>query len=274
MKIKIYLSSFDYTIMKEYKRLKPESELNILLSYATTNYNYYKMIIEERHLISSLILDSGAYTLNNADSTNQKEISLESFKDYCLVLKDKFDFIFNFDEDFTRSGYEINKRNQEILEKAGVQVVPVVHDYKGRESKELNEYIKSYDLIALGFSDDKKNSKVLKNTVQKIKDAGKKVHLLGVSSYDRLKDLPADYCDSSNWAQAQVFGFMYYWDESDKANNPEKKFRFNDYEPRLADNIPYFEDFSRRDEVEAYLKNELGIKYRDLYGHNSIFFVK
>jgi hypothetical protein len=50
------------------------------------------------------------------------------------------------------------------------------------------------------------------------------------------------------------------------------KFRFRDYEPdRDEDSIVYFEDFEYREEVEQFLLNELGIRYRDLYGQRSTF---
>lgn len=271
MKIKIYLSSFDLQVMLEYKKMFPDSELNVLLSYGTANATYFQMIDTYRDKFSSLVLDSGAFTLNNMGNENSKAVDLPGFKDYCLTFKDKFDFIFNFDSDFTEDGFETNSKNQDYLAKLGIDTVPVVHDYLGANVDEVSEYIQRYDIISLGHSKHKRNKKIVKPIVEKIKNASKKVHILGVSSYEFIKDVPIDFNDSSNWAQAQIFGFMYFWDMENNPNKPEVTLRFRDYEPDRDDTMPYFEDFERRDVVEKYLKDELGISYRALYGNNDTF---
>lgn len=273
MQIKIYLSSFDYEVLKEYRGRKPKAEINVLLSYGTTNNKYYKMIVEEKErLINSLILDSGAFTLNFAGQGTGSKINLNGFIQYCRTFKDQFKFIFNFDSNFNLNGFGENLANQKELENAGIKVVPVVHDYIGKQSPELDYYLNHYELISLGYSKHKDNKKILTDTVYKIKNAGKKVHLLGVSAYDRICDLPIDFNDSSNWAQAQKFGFMYYWNAQNDPKKPEVTLRFRDYEPdREDDSKIFFEDFEYRENVEQYLKNELGIRYRDLYGQNSTF---
>ena len=272
MNIKIYLSSFDFNVLQEYRARFSDAEINILLSYGTTNSDYYKMIVKHRNLIDSLILDSGAFSLNNIKGDNGKPITFEGFVEYCKALKDNFDFIFNFDSDFNLDGYETNYRNQLKLENNGIPVVPVVHDYIGEKTTELDEYLSKYDLISLGKSKHKNNKKILSDTVLKIKQAGKKVHLLGVNEYDRLKDLPVDYSDSSNWAQGQIFGFMYYWNVKNEPNDPEKTLRFRDFEPDKSKNMPILEDVKYIEEVFDYLNNELGVTYQMLYGQKATFY--
>jgi len=270
MKINTYLSSFDLDVLKEYKKAFPNSELNVLISYGTVTSDYYDMMVTYRDKISSLILDSGAFTYNFASSSVREKIDLDGFKNYCLEFQSQFDFIFNFDSNFTETGYIENCRNQKILEDAGIRnLVPVVHDYTGKYTDEVGEFIKNYDIISLGSSPFKGDKDVVNGIVYRIKDAGKKIHLLGVSSYGRIKDLPIDYNDSSNWAQAQKFGYIYYWN-SKTPNNPEVMLRFNDHEQKNENNqLIYFEDYEYRDDVEDYLKNSLNIRYIDLYGHYS-----
>lgn len=268
MKTKIYLSSFDLQVMLQYKRLFPNSELNVLLSYGTANPSYFEMMEDYRDKFSSLILDSGAFTLNNMTNENSKVVDLNGFKDYCLTFKDKFKFIFNFDSDFSEDGYEINCKNQLYLKQHGIDTVPVVHDYEGKNVDEVGDYISKHEIISLGYSKHKRDKKIVKPIVERIKNASKKVHILGVSSYNFIKDVPIDFNDSSNWAQAQKFGFMYFWDMDHNKTKPEVTLRFRDYEPDRDDSMPYFEDFIRRDIVEKYIKDELGINYNDLYGRN------
>lgn len=270
MQIKIYLSSFDLNVLKVYKEIFPNSELNVLISYGTVNSDYYDLIVTSRDKINSLILDSGAFTYNFASSEARAKIDLDGFKNYCLEFQSQFDFIFNFDSNFTESGHIENCRNQKILEDAGVtKLVPVVHDYKGKYSDEIGEFIENYDIISLGSSVFKKDKKIVNEIVRRIKDAGKKVHLLGVSAYNQIKDLPIDYNDSSNWAQAQKFGYINYWNNK-KSKNPEEKLRFRDREKDSDTNqLIYFEDYKNKNDVESYLKETLNISYTDLYGHYS-----
>ncbi|MYL84057.1 hypothetical protein GTA51_13055 [Desulfovibrio aerotolerans] len=273
MSIKIYLSSFDLNVLLKYKEMRPEAELNVLLSYGTVKGDYYDMIVTHRDKINSLILDSGAFTYNYAKESLREKIDLDGFACYCQTFNNQFDFIFNFDKNFKATGYDDNCKCQKQLEEKGIKnLVPVVHDYRGLNTDEVGEYLKNYEIISLGMSEDKKDDFVVGGIVKRIKDAGKKVHLLGVSSYNRLKDLPIDYNDSSNWAQAQKFGYVYFWNYPYNPDKAEIMLRFRDSEPDREDNkLIYFEDYDYRPEVEQYIKNELSITYRDLYGHNATF---
>lgn len=272
MQIKIYLSSFNFEVLKAYKSINNSAEMNILLSYGTTSNDYYDMIVRSKGMINSLILDSGAFSLNNIEGSTGKPIDIDGFIEYCKTFKEKFDFIFNFDEDFSLTGFEKNYKNQKKIEAAGIEVVPVVHDYIGEEVNELDEYLKHYKLVSLGFSKHKSNKKDLKSAVTKIKQAKAKVHLLGISAYDRLKDLPVDYSDSSNWAQGQAFGFMYYWNAKNTPNKPELTLRFKDFEPNRTENMKFLDESPYFDEIMEYLKSELGISHKNLYGQNATLY--
>lgn len=273
MEVKIFLSSFDLDVLLEYRTLKPDAEINVLLSYGTVNGDYYDMVVTHRDKINDLILDSGAFTYNFAGEAARQKIDLDGFKCYCKTFNKQFNFIFNFDINFSDHGYDENCRNQDVLEKAGIErVVPVVHDYLGKNTDEAGEFIKRYPLISLGSSKYRTDKKVVAKIVKRIKDAGRKVHLLGVSAYNSIKDIPIDYSDSSNWAQAQKFGYIYFWNQPYDANTPDIMLRFRDKEIDNQNNtLTYFENYPHRGDVEKYIKDELGITYRDLYGHNSTF---
>jgi hypothetical protein len=221
----------------------------------------------------TLILDSGAFTYNYAGEIARQKIDLDGFKYYCKTFNEQFNFIFNFDVNFTDHGYDENCRNQDALEKAGIKnVVPVVHDYLGKNTDEVGDFIKRYPLISLGSSKYRSDTEVVSKIVKRIKDAGKKVHLLGVSAYNKIKNIPIDYSDSSNWAQAQKFGYISFWNQPYDSSKPEEKLRFRDSEEDNEKNkLIYYEKYPHRKDVEIFLKNELGIRYRDLYGHNATF---
>ena len=220
--IQIFLSTFRAPSLKLYKSYPhfKDSEINILGSYGTTTNDYYEVIFKHPDLYHEIILDSGAFSINNPNNQSvNNRLTFDGFKAYCKHTKDKFKFIINYDEDFTPSGFEKNNENLKDLEEAGIPVVPVIHDYEAENFDEIEFYLRhGYDLIALGYAEHKKAK--VKTAVKRITSNGCKVHVLGITSYDVLKDLPVHYCDSSNWTQAVAFGYIYFWNDNDKKRNP------------------------------------------------------
>lgn len=267
--INIYVSSLSLELLLKYKNIFPDSEVNVLLSYGTISGDYYDMLFTYRHLINSLILDSGTFTRKFSGASSAGKVEFDGFLAYCLTFKDQFDMIFNYDEDFAPTGYNTNLRYLNELIKNGINAVPVVHDYPGQE---VDKYIDAgFDTISLGYAKEGHKKGYYHECVEKIKMAGKKVHLLGISTYDALFDVHADYCDSSNYAQAVKYGYIYYWDESIEHHDKSIELHFLDFTDEKQDKTN-FEDFERRDDVEHYLENTLGISYIDLYGHRKHFY--
>jgi hypothetical protein len=118
-------------------------------------------------MINSLICDSGAYTKNNAqDKKTAAKISLDGYISFLRqpLIRNSFDFAFNYDQDFKKTGFETNYRNMKKIEQNVISVVPVVHDYKAQIINEIDYYLKNkYPIIALGFSEDKLNNHRLKS---------------------------------------------------------------------------------------------------------------
>jgi len=226
MGIKVYLSSFNLKLLEKYKSLYRDSELNVLISFGTRSSDYHEMMFNHRKDINSLILDSGAYTKNNADKKTAEKITLEGFISFCRpkVIRDTFDFIFNYDENFNMDGFGTNQQNMMKINEAGINVVPVAHDYTGECVKEIEYYIqKRYPIIALGASEHKRKN-ALHNigiAVNKIVGAGLKVHLLGNTSMDILGQLPIHYCDSSSWAKEGEHGNII-WMNPHKGNKGDR----------------------------------------------------
>lgn len=279
MGIQIYISSFTAKSLLKYKSYShfKDSEVNILGSFGTLNTDYYEILIKNRDKFNDAILDSGAYTINNSGATN---LSIDGFKCYCKSLpKDFFKFIISYDEIFKVGGFEKNYENILKLKKAGIHTIPVIHDYEAVKFNEIEFYLnKGYDLIALGAARNK--NKNLPSAVNRIVKNGRKVHVLGVTSYKKLKGLPVHYCDSSNWTKAVVYGYIYYWNENDSSRDPlnddmtdEIHFYDKDKWPE-KDGKFYFgtnpnnSTYPWQKELEYYLKEMFGFKYTDLYGHD------
>ena len=272
MGIKVFLASFNKRVLMAYKKKYPNSEVNVLLSFGTRHNDYMDMLTRNRNLISSLILDSGAFSKNFSNS--QEEISLPGFISYCKHFGKYFDYIFNYDQDFSMDGFETNLLNMRKIEKAGIKVVPVAHDYIGAKVPEVEYYIKKkYPIISLGYSDHKKKNAIanITSAVSKITGAGLKVHLLGFTSPSILGQLPVHYCDSSSWAQEGMYGNIVWWNPQKKGQNKTDRIRFLDKENTHKKWKQHIGNYQYRKDFEKYLKDELNFTMIDVYGHDKEF---
>jgi hypothetical protein len=271
--IQIYLSSFHekpLQIFKSYPHFK-DSEVNILGSYGTADSDYHQVLYEQPDLFNDAILDSGAFTINNPNNKSvNRRLTFDGFKAYCRATKERFKFIINYDEDFTTNGFEKNDENLKDLEKAGISAIPVIHDYEAENFDEIDHYLRhGYDLIALGYAENKKAK--VKKAVRRITRHGSKVHVLGITSYNDLKDLPVLYCDSSSWIQAVAFGRIYFWNGNDNKRNPlvddmTDKIRFWDKDEQDRKPGYYYDDYPFKSDLDDYLKEMFGFTWVDLYG--------
>jgi len=271
--IQIYLSSFRAKSLMLYRSYPhfEDSEVNILGSYGTANSDYHQVLYEHPELFNNAILDSGAFTINNPNNKSvNNRLTLEGFKVYSKHTKDKFKFIINYDEDFTTNGFEKNHENLKELEKAGIAVIPVIHDYEAENFDEIDFYLRhGYDLIALGYAVHKKSK--VKESVKRITKYGCRVHVLGITAYDDLKDLPVHFCDSSNWTQAVMFGYIYYWNEKKKLKKQSVQdktdtIRFWDKDDQDGKPGYYYNDYPFKSDLDHYLKKLFGFTWVDLYG--------
>jgi hypothetical protein len=84
-----------------------------------------------------------------------------------------FDFYFNFDEDYSREGFDVNLANQLDLENAGLTPVPVVHDCYGGEIPYYIANKHKYPIVAIGSGElEKANVTVLKRIVDNLYSNG------------------------------------------------------------------------------------------------------
>jgi len=96
--------------------------LNVLLTFAKQqDFNDFQVL--HRNKIESLILDSGAYTLNKSAWAKRPKNILQAYGNFCKLASKYYNFLFNLDEDFTHHGYDTNMFNQLELETAGLSPV-------------------------------------------------------------------------------------------------------------------------------------------------------
>jgi len=260
--MRIYLSAFSERSLISYLNYFNKTKLNILISFALRQSHYYSLIKNYKSNINSLILDSGAYTKNNAQSELlKKSITFEGYKEFCKIFRNDFDFAFNFDVNFNQDGFSDNLYYLKQLEQEGLNPVPVLHDYINTEAKYYIE--KGYPITALGFSEDKKKI-YFKPIIEEFHKANKKIHLLGKSNFDDLYDAPVAYSDSSSWAQNQRFACISFWCKSKPGRNKSETIHFRDMDVARIKRSNWYDDYKYRDDLEEYLDDSFGFKYYDL----------
>jgi hypothetical protein len=260
----IYLVGVSSKALQTYHARHPSERPNLLLSYARRSSDTGKFIFDYRHLSGSLILDSGTYSLNNAPHQFANKITLSAYKAYLQSAGRLFDFYFNFDQDFSRNGFEVNLANQLELERAGLKPVPVVHDCY---SDEIQYYIdRGYELVSIG-SAELRDADVyeLMRIVDKLYSKGIKVHFLGCTDYQKLAYVPIYSADSATWNQAASRGHLLYWNPLMPGIDKKDKICFVYDLPRKY-MINHIDSHPHQREVEAYLNQELGYSISDLKG--------
>jgi hypothetical protein len=260
----IHLVGVSTKALLAYYNRYPSERPNLLLSYARLSKDCGDFIFEYRPHIGSIILDSGTYTRYNNPGKYDDQITLQGYRSYLQAIGGHFDFYFNFDQDFSRKGFEINLANQLELEKAGLKPVPVVHDCY---SDEIQYYIDhGYELVAIG-SGELRDEDVyeLYRIVDKFYSKGIKVHFLGCTDYQKLAYVPVYSADSATWIQAASRGHLLYWNPSKPDIDKKDKICFvynlpKKYMKNHIDHHPH------QEEVEAYLNQELGYSIQELKG--------
>ena len=260
----IHLVGVSSRALLTYHAIHPQERPNLLISYARPSKDWDNFIFKHRGLIGSLILDSGTYSLNNNPKKFANKINLQGYRCYLQRSGRNFDFYFNFDEDFSRNGFEINLANQLELENAGLKPVPVIHDCYGSEIPYYIDH--GYDLIAIGSGElEGEDVNELYRIVNKLYSKGIKVHFLGCTDYQKLAYLPVYSADSATWNQAASRGHLLYWNPLKPGIDKKDKICFvyglsKKYMANHIDNHP------QQLEIEKYLNQNLGYSIDELKG--------
>jgi hypothetical protein len=253
-----------------FHKLFPELLLNVLLSYALKlSFNDFQVL--HRDIIGSLILDSGAYTLNKSKWAEQPNDILQAYTHFCSLTSPYYNFLFNLDADFTLHGFDENMNNQFALEAAGLKPVPVVHNFYNGEIERLIDY--GYDIIAIGQCEHGRSFSQLESAVNRIHGAERKVHLFGVTERAILQELPIWSCDSSSWAQYVIYGQVMWWNDANKNWNPYDILYFpDDQSEHDASKGKNYWDYRFRDEFDAYIGKNLNITIDNLLGSERVLY--
>jgi hypothetical protein len=268
--MRIYLAGLTTKSLLKYKAMFPMEQINVLLSFGRPDQDKYDFFVTHRNKVHSVILDSGAYTENWAERKPSK-LTLEHYRDYALDHSQYVDFLFNLDSDFSEQGHytdRINSFNQAILEAAGLDPVPVIHDIYGSE---IRDYIGTgkYWMLAIGSSllTDPLGIGI---AIRRIHAAKIKVHLFGTTSFELLAYNPVSSCDASTWHQAAARGYILFWNPNRPGRSRTDQIQFTEPERRLPkERIPY-QEYDFLYDLILYLRNTFGFGLSDLEGKSGL----
>jgi len=264
----IYQASLSLAVLKRYYELFHEP-LNVLLSVALIGNETYGFLRECRHMVGKIVADSGAWSVAKGTSS----LTLEQVIAYLRQWGKEFDHYFNFDTDFSDQGFEHNIANQIRMEKAGLNPIPVVHNFFNGE---IEYYIKSgkYSWLALGSSQSS-NFDDFKYAIDQIKKGNPqiKIHWFGGSSYEWLIKTPVASCDTSSWAKVGKYGYIHYWNEQRSGLNKTDRIYVGGYlRDQDKGNKEYdYVDYPYRKQLEEYLYEKFKLRYSDLWGYEAAF---
>ena len=262
--MRIYNSSMSINVLKKYKKLFPDSKINVLRSFAIRDNDVATLCKRFRPHIGSLILDSGTWTLNQASSASA-DITVEKYMAFLRFAAKYFDFYVNYDSNFGIDGFEENYTNQLILEESGFSPVPVVHDIQGEE---IQRYIdRGYGRVALG-SRQIKTQATLEKVMLRFEGMGIKIHLFGNTKFDLLANAPIHSCDTAMWAREGGWGKIRYWNPQKEAENKTDHIYLEEYIQTDKVEGVTFSNYENRKEFEEYLWNTFNLEYDDLIGSN------
>jgi len=266
--MKIYLSSIIYKVLEELYKRKPDQQPNGLLSFGIDKNDDFLIMEKMRHLLDSLILDSGTFSLHTMDESKYTgHITLKGYGDYLSICANKFDFYFNFDRNFTINGFEENLECLMELERRGFTPIPVVHDYY---REEIDFYIdQGYKLVALGSVMEPGTKEFLRKkcdiyyAVERLIKHDIKIHVFASSTYEMLHDIPVYSSDASSWAKYAAIGRIQWWNPEKEGDDKTDLVRMRDFTDMEEDRSYFFDEYPFRVQLEEYLES-YGITYEDL----------
>ncbi|BEQ14417.1 hypothetical protein [Desulfoferula mesophila] len=259
--MRLYLSAMRINDIKRYRERRPDAKLNVLLSYPYLNGDTSEILaMWNRGELSSVILDSGAYTDQNA----QRPTNLAAYIAYLQGCGQQYDHYFNLDSDFSEMGFSAqNLENLIQMRQAGLDPVPVIHSVYGGE---VQYYVnQASPIVALG-SAQARDMRVMRRVFAAFLNLQTKFHIFGATDYSRLIEVPAFSCDSSTWRRAGIPCHLRWWNPASPAVDKTEKIYFGSFDRERNDPTPYFNEYRYLGELQAYLKEELNFELYQLVG--------
>ena len=217
------------------------SETNFLDVVDTENcyglYSYFyarkdKTLLNSMHRWKGFILDSGIFTyLNGLDGSKVDwNKYVDDYADF--VRENKVKNYVEVDVDRLVGLAGVEKLRERLENRVGWKCIPVWHMNRGYDK--WLEICRNYDYVCFGafITDGLKPSKynAIKKFLYDAKKENCKVHGLGMTSFQWLKELKFHSVDSSSWNSGHRFGNVHQFTyDRIKIHQKPKNLKFKDY---------------------------------------------
>ena len=187
-----------------------------------TFYHISKDEAEIIHKYKGFLLDSGAFSMFGGVKVDVKKY-VEKYIDF--INKYKVEHFFELDIYEIIGVKETEELRKYIEKKTKRKTIPVWHIYLGVDY--YKKLCKEYNFIAIGASGKhdsgwtRKNPEKLKKLVQYANSKKVRVHGLGYTNHDGLKEIPFYSVDSTSWLSGNRFGAVYEF-KNNKMNKHTK----------------------------------------------------
>ena len=261
----IYIASPEMNLAEAY-HARFNEKLNVLISLASESNEFYDYLVRKRHVIGSLIGDSGAFSVFRGNS----DLTLSEVIAFLNAHGPKLDRYFNFDWNFEEDSFCDNLDSFIKMRAAGLDPVPVIHNFYNQE---IEYYIEHYDFswIALGSEQSKRYDDV-EYAVSKIKrlrpDA--KIHLFGRCEYEWFLNLPIDACDITSAQRLAGFGYINYWNEASSKRNKTERVYIGGRTKDFKGSEYHFLNYPYRSNLEKYLLETFALTFEDLVDYGAL----
>ena len=269
--MRIYQSSMMIRHLREFAKRHPNLKPNVLLSYALLLGDLHNFTVTDRALLSSLILDSGVYSVQKSGARQTHEELYMKFKTFAKYNSSVWDLIFNFDLHFDLDSYDKNLDYQIDLEQAGIPVVPVIHNiYNNDVDRILARGLPAHNTVAIGQCDGRTVLDNVKPVVMKLHHAKAKIHFFGSSEYRLMAKLPIWSCDSTSWAKYPSHGVVLFWNHKHSRFDKTDKIHFPKFqEAKTPSGYIYYRDYDYLKDFEEYLESNLSFTLADMLGEEA-----
>lgn len=216
----LYLAGVHAEINRANKGGQFSQKINILESFL-----YVKQWMDvyiEKHW--DFMLDSGAFSFISGKSISAVDINsyVDKYADY--IKERKIELFFELDIDKIVGLDNVEKLRRRLESRVGKQCIPVFHRERGKDY--FDGMCRDYKYIAIGGIVSKNISraehKYFHYFINRAHHYGAKIHGLGYTSFDGLKEYAFDSVDSTGWLRGNLSGFVYVFNI--KTGNMEKHF--------------------------------------------------
>lgn len=237
---------------------------NVMLSYVRIGKEFGHYINTYKDKIGKIMLDSGAYS----EMAGTTSVDLETYMDYLLAVRELFDHCINLDVD--PENYDVRNWNLARLNRAGLNVLPVIHDPYAGEIDSLYDQGYRYVLLGSSWGNDRKQLDfIFERYVHSGKFLGIKFHKLGTATYSGLSSYPYYSADSSGFILKAGFGDLLFWNDyrkPDSNGDCTDEIYCGGLNRGGASGCTHYKEYRYLGELEDYLWRTFEFRIQDVEG--------